>query len=186
MNRRLAILPEHAFAAPPGRAPVWRDEPPPRPVAPPEVVAALDAAYQMSRLRSARALRRRKAVRLRRLALSTVLVLMVSGLTGLAVHDRNSSRGPGLPEAFARLTDGDKFLDRGDFNAARVSYARALALGEAAAALRLGRTYDPHVISDMKIEGLTADRDMALRYYRQAAEAGIAEAQLLMIKLQRP
>jgi hypothetical protein len=79
---------------------------------------------------------------------------------------------------------GNGLLESGDLIAARTFYAKALSLGEKQAALQLGKTYDPSVFIEKKVQGLQPDAAMALHYYKQAADSGIAEAQSLLAELQ--
>jgi hypothetical protein len=79
---------------------------------------------------------------------------------------------------------GDSLMETGDLAAARSYYARAYSLGNPVAALRLGKTYDPTVFVEKKVQGLKPDTAAAVHYYQLAAAAGIPEAKTLILVLQ--
>jgi TPR repeat protein len=156
-------------------------------MAPAEYAGQLSEGYQLQhrRLSQKRPGQHGSRFSLREAAFTMALMAMVSGLSGMAVYRVTSSPHQSqAPEAVLSLSTGDRMFDQGDVLAARASYARALALGEVSAALRLGKTYDPSIFTDLKIQGLQPDKSMAQRYYQQAADAGISDAKALLTKLQ--
>ena len=50
--------------------------------------------------------------------------------------------------------------------------------------LQVGMTYDPVVYAAYKVAGLSPDRQMALQYYRQADQAGVAAARDAIARLE--
>jgi len=83
------------------------------------------------------------------------------------------------------INRGDHLMSLGDLAAAREFYMEALKLGAAPTALlQVGMTYDPVVYAAHKVAGLSPDRQMALQYYRQADQAGVAAARDAIAKLE--
>ena len=82
--------------------------------------------------------------------------------------------GIGAEQLIAR---GDIYLRDGDIASARLLYEAAVRLGNAAAARRIGMTYDPIEHRRLRIIGVSPNAQRALEWYRQAMEAGDAEAQ---------
>lgn len=74
------------------------------------------------------------------------------------------------------MRSGDRSMERGDIIAARRFYEAAVNAGEAAAAIALGKTYDPVEFSQREIEGLDADPIAAAQWYRKALETNFPEA----------
>lgn len=91
--------------------------------------------------------------------------------------------GPRLSaaEITALLTRGDAFFDTGDITSARSFFERvyegAADTNSGLAALRLGATFDPIVLSRAGIRGVAADPVQALSWYRRARELGAPEAE---------
>jgi hypothetical protein len=80
------------------------------------------------------------------------------------------------PEEVKLLTDrGKQFFDAGDLAAARILFLRAVNAGDAAAAVAMGATYDPVVLSERGVRGLAADLDKARGWYERAKEMGSPE-----------
>ena len=52
---------------------------------------------------------------------------------------------------------GDDFLKAGDISSARLFYERAAEMGDGAAALRLGATFDPGFLARSVVRGITGD-----------------------------
>ena len=75
------------------------------------------------------------------------------------------------------LAQGAKHLDQGNIGAARMFFQRAAEAGLAAAALRLGATYDPVELGRLEaLAGINADRNEARRWYELARDLGAPEA----------
>jgi len=79
---------------------------------------------------------------------------------------------------------GDTMLATGDISAARLLYERAAAAGNARAATAAGKTYDPIFLQQIGALGVTPRPERAIRWYRQAIDAGDAEAEARMVRLQ--
>jgi hypothetical protein len=79
-------------------------------------------------------------------------------------------------QEIALLTErGRAFFEAGDMAAARLLFRRAANAGDAAAALAMGATYDPVVLSDRQVRGLGADSEQARSWYEKARELGSPE-----------
>jgi hypothetical protein len=83
-------------------------------------------------------------------------------------------------EADALLARGDAFFATGDITSARLFYERAATTGNAAAALRLGGTFDPAFLARAHIGRVQGDLPTALYWYRQARDLGDADAETLL------
>jgi hypothetical protein len=70
---------------------------------------------------------------------------------------------------------GRVLFDAGDLAAARLFFRRAANAGDAAAALAMGATYDPDVLSKRFIRGIEADATEARMWYERARELGSPE-----------
>ncbi|WP_448207840.1 hypothetical protein [Azospirillum sp. sgz302134] len=75
------------------------------------------------------------------------------------------------------LKRGDELFAQGDLAGARLFYQRAASGGSAPAALALGRTHDPVVYERLHVRGLSPDPEQAMRWYREAMENGVGEAE---------
>ena len=75
------------------------------------------------------------------------------------------------------VAKGDILLKSGDMAMARQFYEQAFALGAPAeAALGAGKTYDPVVYADLKVQGLKPDPARAMEWYLRASAAGSSAA----------
>ena len=81
-----------------------------------------------------------------------------------------------VAQAARFLQRGDEYLQTGDIAAARLFYERAARAGIAQAMTALARTYDPNVLRQRGVVGLTADPARAQFWYGKAAEAERAAA----------
>jgi hypothetical protein len=79
-------------------------------------------------------------------------------------------------EVAALVSRGDGFLRAGDITSARLFYERAADAGSAAAALRLGATFDPGFLTRTGIHGISGDAAQAASWYRRARDLGDAAA----------
>jgi len=75
-------------------------------------------------------------------------------------------------EVAALVTRGDRFLSVGDITSARLFYERAADAGNAAAAMRLGATFDPSFLSRAGIRGIAGDSAQAASWYHRARDLG--------------
>jgi DnaJ domain len=78
-----------------------------------------------------------------------------------------------------------ELISVGDVAAARASLERAAEARDARAALALGATYDPILLSTLRPYGLDADVSLARGWYEKASELGSQEAQKLLAALNR-
>jgi hypothetical protein len=87
-------------------------------------------------------------------------------------------------EIAALVNRGDGFLSAGDIASARLFYERAADEGDAAAALRLGATFDPAFLGRAGVRG---DPALASSWYRRARDLGdpVAEKWLKDLEQQR-
>ena len=92
---------------------------------------------------------------------------------------------PRLPAETLRLLldRGAKLTASGDLSGARLLYMRAADGGSAAAALALGRLYDPSVLMEMGAS-LAGDPARAADWYRRAIELDDSEAAALLRRLE--
>jgi hypothetical protein len=79
-------------------------------------------------------------------------------------------------EMIRLIKRGKDFLKEGDFVSARLLFKRAADAGRAEAALALGSTYDPSVITQLGAVSVNPDVEIALQWYGIAAGLGSAEA----------
>jgi len=98
---------------------------------------------------------------------------------------RNRPAAPTLSgtELAALLARGDWLFATGDVASARLLYERAAGVGEARAAVKLGKTFDPAFLSRLKRRGERADSDMAVFWYRRARDLGASDAASRLIRL---
>ncbi|HBK05346.1 MAG TPA: hypothetical protein DDZ81_05720 [Acetobacteraceae bacterium] len=89
--------------------------------------------------------------------------------------DAKPSPQPGARSA-ELLSRGKEAERLGDVSGARRFYASAAALGNAAAALSLGRLYDPAYLKHTALGGIDPDPALARHWYERAAALGNAEA----------
>jgi hypothetical protein len=74
------------------------------------------------------------------------------------------------------LVKADRLIAKGDIVGARAVYQRAAELGNGAAALALGTTYDPNRLWSLGALGLAGNKERARQWYQRAAELGNSEA----------
>jgi hypothetical protein len=74
------------------------------------------------------------------------------------------------------VKQGQQFVAAGDFVTARLVFQRAAEAGNAAAALALGASYDPVVLSRLGVRGVDADVGKARAWYQKAKEFGAPDA----------
>lgn len=77
-------------------------------------------------------------------------------------------------------TRGDALLSLGDVTSSRLFYERAVAAGDAQAAIRLGATYDPVFLSQARLQNVPADMSVSLDWYRRARDLGAVEVESLL------
>jgi hypothetical protein len=82
----------------------------------------------------------------------------------------------GQAEIDLLVKQGQQFVAAGDFATARLLFQRAAEAGNAFAALALGASYDPVVLSSLGVRGVDADVNKARAWYEKAKELGEPEA----------
>ncbi len=86
------------------------------------------------------------------------------------------TRTLGQAEIDLLVKQGQQFVAAGDFVTARLVFQRAAEAGNAVAALALGASYDPGVLSSLGVRGVDADVTKAMAWYQKAKEFGEPEA----------
>lgn len=81
------------------------------------------------------------------------------------------------------VAQGERYFRLGDIVSARLFFRRAADWGSALAALRLAATYDPVELLRLQMQGVTADRAEARKWYERARELGASEAQEALARL---
>ncbi|MEJ2123417.1 MAG: hypothetical protein P8Y47_01090 [Alphaproteobacteria bacterium] len=81
------------------------------------------------------------------------------------------------------LERGDLLFRQGDVAAARLIYNRMAKRGIAAAALAMGRSYDPRVLKPMRVEGLRSNAQKARVWYKLAVDLGSQQAKNRLLTL---
>ena len=71
---------------------------------------------------------------------------------------------------------GEQFMGAGDVITARIAFQRAAEAGDAQAAVALGATYDPTVLSKLGVVGISADIAKARSWYEKAEKLGSPDA----------
>ncbi|HWG06439.1 MAG TPA: hypothetical protein VG271_15620 [Beijerinckiaceae bacterium] len=78
---------------------------------------------------------------------------------------------------FKKLADkATQALHIGDIAGARLVLERAVAIGDKTAIYALAETYDPRVLTELHVRGMTGDPDKARALYEQALAAGVSQA----------
>ena len=86
------------------------------------------------------------------------------------------TQGGGGVNAEQLIARGDIYMRDGDIASARLLFEAAARLGNAAAARRIGTTYDPIEHRRLRIVGVSPNAQIALDWYRQAMDANDGEA----------
>jgi TPR repeat protein len=79
---------------------------------------------------------------------------------------------------------GEEMMANGDIVAARMMFQRAAQAGDAAGAFALAETYDPMVLSTLRLRGgITPDVALARSWYERARELGSVAAPDRIVRL---
>jgi hypothetical protein len=81
------------------------------------------------------------------------------------------------------VAQGESYLADANIDAARQFFRRAADAGLAAAAFRLGATYDPAELARLQVQGVVADRAEARKWYERARVLGAPEAGERLLRL---
>jgi TPR repeat protein len=92
------------------------------------------------------------------------------------VSQHSAQRQVDQAEIVVLLKRGKNLIASGDLAAARIVLRRAADANNAEAALALAATYDPFVLQELKVYGLTGDTAIARSWYEKAAELGSSVA----------
>lgn len=87
-----------------------------------------------------------------------------------------ATRSLDAAEVDVLVKQGQQFVAAGDFVTARLVFQRAAEAGNAAAALALGASYDPVVLSRLGVRGVDADVGKARAWYQKAKDFGAPDA----------
>ena len=106
-----------------------------------------------------------------------------SALLPSLVLPPDATAGP--PMFTALMRQGDSAMVRGNIVQARSFYERAAAVHQAspAALLAVGKTFDPHILSSLGIDGRFADPAAARDWYGRARALGDPSAAELLARL---
>jgi TPR repeat protein len=119
-------------------------------------------------------------------AAAAQLVAAVRPLTHESAPQLVASASAAAPSATTNLGDIDfeKLADKaanairtGDIAGARLVLEHAVAAGDKTAVYALAETYDPRVLAQLHVRGMTGDPDKARALYQQAAANGVTQAQ---------
>ena len=91
--------------------------------------------------------------------------------------DRSVAR----PNVEDLIREGNKRMREGDILGARQSYQKAVASGDAAAALVMGRSYDPIYFARIAERNAEPDPAQAFAWYRRASDAGAVQTAMVRI-----
>jgi hypothetical protein len=80
------------------------------------------------------------------------------------------------------IREGNKRMREGDILGARQSYQKAFAFGDAAAALVMGRSYDPIYFARIAEKNAAPDLAKAFEWYQRAMDAGAAQTAMVRIE----
>ena len=83
------------------------------------------------------------------------------------------------------VAKGDILLKSGDIAMARQFYEQAFAQGSAEAAMGAGKTFDPVVYGELKVQGLKPDPLRAMEWYMRASAAGNIDAEAAIAALKQ-
>jgi hypothetical protein len=104
---------------------------------------------------------------------------VTTGRTAVApMSEQNvtSSDQSDADEVVVLLKRGQELMRHGDLAAARLVLRHAADAKNVEAALTLGATYDPVILRELRVYGLSADVGMARTWYEKAKELGSSEA----------
>ena len=93
-----------------------------------------------------------------------------------ATQPESDAATPAAAQLSRLIKRGLEFLKDGDIAASRLVLRRAAEAGNAQAALLLGATFDPIVLGELGVFGLTGNRETARLWYQKAMEFGSVEA----------
>jgi hypothetical protein len=92
--------------------------------------------------------------------------------SGTGAAAKNLAQSPSTEDVKLLISRADAFVAMNDLSSARLFYERAVAAGNAPAALRLGATYDPSFLSQAGLRFVRADPAAAAYWYERARGLG--------------
>src|SRR5262249_38892509 len=112
--------------------------------------------------------------------LASLLSGQLAGNTNVpnAVAEPVAARLP-TDQLAALLARGDAQFNNGDVASARLFYERAAEGGDARAAVRLAKSYDPAFLARIRLNGVRGDAAVSAQWYRQARVMGAADIEPL-------
>jgi TPR repeat protein len=99
----------------------------------------------------------------------------------LAGQETAVDRSVATPIREDLIREGNKRMREGDILGARQSYRKAVASGDAAAALVMGRSYDPIYFARIAVRNAEPDPAQAFEWYRRAKDAGAVQTAMVRI-----
>jgi hypothetical protein len=97
-----------------------------------------------------------------------------------AAHPPALTAKPVPAAATFALAQGDANFSAGEVSVARFYYEQALDGGDADAAVRMGKTFDPRFLTPGRLRRVYADSEAARFWYERALALGVAEAKQLL------
>jgi TPR repeat protein len=98
-----------------------------------------------------------------------------------ASQETAMDRSVATPNREDLIREGNKRMREGDILGARQSYNKAVASGDAAAALVMGRSYDPIYFARIAKRNAEPDPAQAFAWYRRAMDAGAVQTAMVRI-----
>ena len=105
-------------------------------------------------------------------------------LSSQSPSSRSSAPGAIEDMVVLLMRRGNTAIADGDIIAARMLYERAAALGSAAAATSVGKTYDVEFLLHAGARGIPADQTSAVAWFRKAAALGDLEARAQLARIE--
>jgi hypothetical protein len=104
----------------------------------------------------------------------------IPGANSIAQETATSRYVP-TPEVEGLIRQGNKRMREGDILGARQSYQKAVATGDVAAALVMGRSYDPIYFARIAERNAEPDPVKAFAWYHRAKDAGAVQTAMVRI-----
>ncbi len=94
----------------------------------------------------------------------------------------STNRAAPRPEVEDLIREGNKRMREGDIVEARQFYQRAVAFGDAEAALAMGRSFDPIYFARIEKKNADPDAAKAFDWYKRAMDAGASQTAMVRIE----
>ncbi len=102
--------------------------------------------------------------------------------SGTSAAAKTTAQPLSTEEVKLLISRADALVATADLGSARLFYERAVAAGDAQAAIRLGATYDPSFLSQAGLRFVRADPAAAAHWYARARDLGAVEQVELLLK----